>query len=158
MTTENINIACEKLYHRELNLKDLSLVDAARKALRLAYAPYSQFRVGVVLLLDNDHIILGNNQESAVFPNGLCAERVALFNLNSNLPNSKVINIVISAVNKDGKSPVCTSPCGACRQALLEQEIKQGTPIRILLDGSEYVTVVNSAQSLLPIPFLPSEV
>lgn len=158
MTIENINITCEKLRHRELSQKDLSLVDAARKALNLAYAPYSQFRVGAALLLDNESVVFGNNQESAVFPNGLCAERVALFNLNSNQPGAKVINIVISAVNKLGNSPVCISPCGACRQAILEQEIKQGTPIRIILDGSDYVTIIDSAQSLLPIPFLPSEV
>ncbi|MFV0505259.1 MAG: cytidine deaminase [Bacteroidales bacterium] len=158
MAIENINITCEKLLHRELNNKDLSIINEARRALKKAYAPYSLFKVGVALSLENESIITGNNQESAVFPNGLCAERVALFTLNSNRPNSKVINIAISAVNKQGNSPVCISPCGACRQAILEQEIKQDAPIRILLDGSVYVMIVNSAQFLLPIPFLPSEV
>ncbi|MEH6706281.1 MAG: cytidine deaminase, partial [Galbibacter orientalis] len=55
-----------------------------------AYAPYSKFRVGAALVLENDEVVVGNNQENAVFPSGLCAERVAIYQAGALYPNISI--------------------------------------------------------------------
>ena len=118
-----------------------------------AYAPYSNFQVGVSILLANNKVVLGNNQENIAFPSGLCAERVALFYANANY-KEKVKTIVI--VSKGDLIPdnQVISPCGSCRQVILESEKRQGTPIKIVLvSQNKSVYVFNSILDLLPFGF-----
>jgi cytidine deaminase len=123
---------------------------------RQAYAPYSEFYVGAAVLLDNGVIVTGNNQENAAYPSGLCAERVALFYAGSQYPGLAVRAIAISAQTR-GRQTNTISPCGACRQVLLETENRYRRPIKILFCGPEKVYVAESAASLLPLSFSGSD-
>ncbi len=138
----------------ELNETDRKLVEQSQKALNASYSPYSRFRVGAAVLLENGKIITGNNQENAAYPSGLCAERVALFYANAQYPETSVKAIAISA-SGDNKNftKEFISPCGSCRQVILETENRFKTPIRIILYGSDKIVVFESASSLLPMAF-----
>jgi cytidine deaminase len=129
------------------------LIAAAKHATEKSYAPYSNFKVGAALLLENGEIITGNNQENAAYPSGLCAERVAIFYANSIYPDQKVIAIAIAAFTNNTFTKDAITPCGGCRQVLLEAEKRFGTPMRILMCGEESVYVVNSMKDLLPLSF-----
>ena len=98
------------------------LINAAKHATEKSYAPYSNFKVGAALLLENGEIITGNNQENAAYPSGLCAERVATFYANSVYPNEKVVAIAIAAWSNGKFTDDVITPCGGCRQVLLETE------------------------------------
>ncbi|MCB4807679.1 cytidine deaminase [Tamlana sp. 62-3] len=128
----------------------LKAVEARKKA----YAPYSQFHVGTALLLDNGEIVLGNNQENASYPSGLCAERTAIYYAGAQFPEAKILQMAISAssIKKETKEPI--PPCGACRQTIAEYEIKQKKPIEIYFMGhSGKVVKSNSLENLLPLMF-----
>jgi cytidine deaminase len=138
---------------KELNAIDQKLIDNAKEATSRAYSPYSGFSVGAAIHLDNGEIVQGNNQENAAYPSGLCAERVAMFYANSKFPDAALKTIAVAA-KKDGKfitDPV--TPCGSCRQALLESEIRFDNPIRVLLIGEKKIYVINGIKSLLPLSF-----
>ena len=136
----------------ELPREEQALAEAARRATAQAYAPYSHFQVGAALLLADGTVVTGSNQENAAYPSGLCAERVALFQANHRFPEQPVKALAIAAVS--GGRPASTiSPCGACRQVLLETEQRYGQHIRILLCGVDEITVVESAEALLPLCF-----
>ena len=134
--------------------EDSALLEQAKKAVDKAYAPYSHFQVGAALLLENGKIIIGNNQENAAYPSGMCAERVAIWSAASHHPGIVVKKIAI-AVKSQGKmidKPV--APCGACRQSLLEYEIKQDEAIEVFFMGEiGKVVKANSLQDLLPFSF-----
>lgn len=152
-TTEIRIIVYEYLSIDELSGNDQNLLQEARRITALAYAPYSGFHVGAAVLLENGTIVTGNNQENSAYPSGLCAERVALFYANANYPEASVKAIAISAA-KNGilvNEPV--KPCGSCRQALAEAEVRFETPIRIILDGQDSIMVLNGVESLLPLSF-----
>ena len=130
----------------------------AVEARKKAYAPYSKFQVGAALLLDNNEVVTGNNQENASYPSGLCAERTAIYYAGSQYPNAKILKIAISAgaVHKQTIKPI--PPCGACRQAIAEYEIKQESPIEIFFMGEiGSVAKSNSLSNLLPFTFDKSE-
>lgn len=130
------------------------LVVKAREAAGRAYAPYSNYRVGAAVLLENGEIITGNNQENAAYPSGLCAERVAIFYAGAQYPDVPVVSIAIAAFT-DGKfqdEPV--PPCGGCRQVLHEKESQGGSPMEVILYGNNRIQVLRSASDLLPIPFI----
>ena len=132
----------------------INLMDNAIKARNRAYAPYSNFNVGAALLLDNGEIITGNNQENASYPSGLCAERTAIYYAGSQFPNAKVLKMAITAgaKGKDTNNPI--PPCGACRQAIAEYEVKQDAPIEIYFMGKTgKVVQSNSLANLLPLIF-----
>ena len=137
----------------ELPENDRALLLEARHITSSAYAPYSGFHVGAAVLLDNGKIITGNNQENSAYPSGLCAERVALFYANANFPDSSVKAIAVSATKNSSKTVEPVKPCGSFRQALAEAEARFGTPIRIILDGSNSIMVLNGIESLLPLSF-----
>ena len=119
-----------------------------------AYAPYSNFSVGAAVLLATKTVVLGNNQENAAFPSGLCAERVAVFNASANHPGVPIIQIAISASSSKNKVSHPVAPCGACRQAISEYEIGQEQAIRILfMGGSGEVYETSSIKDLLPLSF-----
>lgn len=119
-----------------------------------AYAPYSQFRVGAALLLDNGKVILGSNQENAAYPSGLCAERVAIFQAGAVYPNAKILKMAITAASDTNKTTSPIPPCGSCRQSIAEYEIRQETPIEIYFMGEEgAVYKSDSLKNLLPFMF-----
>jgi cytidine deaminase len=133
---------------------DISVVNKAFEAMKKAYAPYSKFKVGAALLLEDGQIIQGNNQENIAYPSGLCAERVALFHAGAQFPGIAVDLICIVA--KGDLMPISQllSPCGACRQVMLESENRQNKPIRIILVNQDNRTMcIDSVQNLLPFGF-----
>lgn len=136
----------------ELSSNDILLMQKAVEARKKAYAPYSKFNVGCALLLDNGKIILGNNQENAAYPSGMCAERVAIWKAGSEYPNMKVKKIAITAASTQIEVNTPIGPCGACRQTLSEYEINQKEPIEILFMG-EVGQVVKTASLLSLLPF-----
>lgn len=132
------------------------LLQAAREAAHKAYAPYSKFRVGAAALLSNGEIVSGSNQENAAYPSGLCAERTTIFYANARYPEAKVLRLLIYA--ETDKGPVLTpiTPCGACRQVLLEKESTQGQPMQVTLAGAtDLYHLPGIAGALLPLSFVP---
>ena len=119
-----------------------------------AYAPYSKFKVGAALLLDNGEIITGSNQENASYPSGLCAERTAVYYAGAKYPDAKIKCIAVSATSL--KRPVTSPvpPCGACRQALVEYEVKQNANMEVYFMGETGAVVkAESVKDLLPLLF-----
>jgi cytidine deaminase len=119
-----------------------------------AYAPYSKFRVGAALLLDNGKIVLGSNQENAAYPSGLCAERVAVFQAGAIYPNAKILKMAITAASDTNQTTAPIPPCGSCRQSIAEYEIKQEVPIEIYFMGEiGSIYKSDSLKNLLPFMF-----
>ena len=138
----------------ELNVPDALLVKEAREITVAAYAPYSKFNVGAVARLVNGELVAGTNQENASYPVGICAERVLLSSAATIHPNIAIDTMAISYNNTTGKSDHPISPCGMCRQSLVEYEERMNQPIRLILCGMEgKVIVVEKANSLLPLSF-----
>ncbi|HEY9221530.1 MAG TPA: cytidine deaminase [Lutibacter sp.] len=138
----------------ELNATVKGLMNKAIEAKQNAYAPYSKFKVGAALLLEDGTIITGNNQENAAYPSGICAERVAIWKVSSDFPDKKILKLAISASSSSQilKEPV--APCGACRQTLSEYEIKQKDKIEVYFMGEEgEIIKTESVLDLLPIAF-----
>ena len=131
-----------------------NLMQQAIEIRKKAYAPYSQFRVGAALLLDNGKIVLGSNQENAAYPSGLCAERVAIFHAGSVYPEAKILKMAITAASDNNQTKAPIPPCGSCRQSIAEYEIKQETPIEIYFMGEiGEVYKSTSLKNLLPFMF-----
>ncbi len=125
-------------------------IDASEKA----YAPYSKFKVGAAVLLKNGVKVTGSNQENAAYPSGLCAERTAVFSANAQYPDQPIVALAIAARNAKGLLNLPITPCGACRQVVLEAEHRFKHPIRILLFGQENIYIVDSINDLLPLQFV----
>lgn len=130
------------------------LIDTAKQQTQTAYAPYSKFFVGAALLLENGEILAGSNQENAAYPSGLCAERTTLFYANARFPNEKIKALAVAAFQNGEFLDVPISPCGACRQVMLEFEQKAKQPMDILLYGKQGVYLLKGATSLLPFSFV----
>jgi cytidine deaminase len=151
---EEIRIVIDKLKLEELSESDKMLVTRAREISETAYAPYSKFNVGAALLLDNNQVVTGSNQENIAYPSGLCAERVALFTAGSQFPNNKVLTLAIVAKGDLLKPGTALSPCGGCRQVMSETEMRQKQPFRVVLaDDNDDVTIFYAASDLLPLTF-----
>ena len=135
--------------YEALSAEDRALVEAATEATQWAYAPYSNFRVGAAARLLSGEIITAANCESEVFPSGMCAERSLLYFHASNHPDNAITELAIASSPSEREC----YPCGACRQALLDAETRQGRPMRIIMAGGGRATVVDSAESLLPFTF-----
>jgi cytidine deaminase len=131
-----------------------SLMQQASQIRDKAYAPYSNFAVGVALLLDNGQVITGSNQENASYPSGLCAERTAIFYSGAQYPDAKILKMAIIAGSRDKQTTEPIPPCGACRQSISEYEVKQEHPIEIYFMGEVgKVVKSNSLANLLPLVF-----
>ncbi len=141
----------------ELEEQDRKLLEKAIETVDKAYAPYSEFHVAAALLLDNGIVITGTNQENAAYPSGLCAERVALFYANSQYPDVPVKAMAIVAYHKGEMTAYATPPCGACRQVMIETEMRFGQPIRLILGGKENILVINNVREILPLSFTHKE-
>lgn len=137
----------------ELDKTHQKLIQKAKEAAEKAYAPYSKFNVGAAVLLENDEIIQGNNQENAAYPSGLCAERVAIFYANSKYPNIPIKAIAITAITENGFITEPIAPCGSCLQVMLESENRSGKSIEVLLYGLNKITIAESIVQFLPINF-----
>lgn len=130
------------------------LMDEAVAMRKKAYAPYSQFRVGAALLLDNGKVVLGSNQENAAYPSGLCAERVAIFQAGALYPDAKIVKMAISAASDTNTTKTPIPPCGACRQSIAEYESRQDYPIEIYFMGEiGIIYKSDSLKNLLPFMF-----
>ena len=131
-----------------------SLMAEAHRVRLKAYAPYSNFLVGAALILDNGEVITGNNQENASYPSGLCAERTAIYYAGSQYPDNKIIKMALTAGSTLSQTITPIPPCGACRQAIAEYEVKQESPIEIYFMGETGRVVKSSSLSdLLPLIF-----
>lgn len=131
-----------------------SLMDAAFEAREKAYAPYSKFLVGAALLLDNGEVVSGNNQENACYPAGLCAERTAIFYASARYPDAKMVSMAISARAKGKETTTPIPPCGVCRQAIAEYEIRQQSPISLFFMGERGEVIKSeSLENILPLLF-----
>ncbi|MCD8439251.1 cytidine deaminase [Tenacibaculum finnmarkense] len=138
----------------ELTAEDTLLMNKAIEARAKAYAPYSKFNVGAAFLLENGEIILGNNQESAAYPSGMCAERVGVWRVGSEFPGIKIKKLAITAVSQNMTVDKPIGPCGACRQTLSEYEINQKEPMEVLFMGEVgKIIKTTSLLSLLPFSF-----
>jgi cytidine deaminase len=139
---------------QELPLVEQNLMLKAIEVRKNAYAPYSKFRVGAALLLDNGQIIVGSNQENAAYPSGLCAERVAIFYAGAIYPEATILKMAITAASENNKTITPVPPCGACRQSIAEYEIRQDTPIEIYYMGETgSIHQSESLKNLLPFMF-----
>ena len=145
-----------ELYHslQELPAEDQQLILKAREACNTSYSPYSNFRVGAALLLEDGQIVIGSNQENAAYPDGLCAERVAFFASGALHPNKRVVKVAIAANRAGTSNFVAASPCGSCRQVMLEYETKQMHPIELITHwGEEHFIKATAIADLLPFSF-----
>lgn len=150
----NLHIGIRIYTYEELDAADRELIDAAREATHRSYAPYSHFSVGAAARLTDNTVVCGSNQENAAYPSGLCAERTTLFYANSRYPDQAVTTLAIAARNEQGEfldDPI--PPCGACRQVMLETEVRYRQPMRILLYGRKGIYEVKKVGDLLPLSF-----
>ncbi len=156
MNTQNFTISYETFAGiEELSETDKMLCEKAKNALTTSHSPYSKFRVGTVILLDDDQLVLGSNQENVAYPSGLCAERVALFTIGANYPNAVIKTMAITAQTDNFKIVNPVTSCGACLQVMIEAEKRQNSPIEVLfycIDGA--ILKVKSIKSLLPFGFV----
>jgi cytidine deaminase len=138
----------------DLKNEDADLLQQARRITQTAYAPYSHFCVGAAAILNNGRIVKGTNQENASFPVGICAERSLLASAAALFPAAFIKTMAISYHNHNGNSNQPVSPCGMCRQALLEHEKRYQHPVRLLLSGMEgKVYLLEKSSLLLPLSF-----
>lgn len=154
MNIRELVIPIKVVSYDELDAVERRLVDEARKMTYNSYAPYSKFSVGAAILLSNGEIIPGANQENAAYPSGICAERSAAYFAHARYPDAKFEAIAIAARDTSGNymvNPI--SPCGACRQALLEYETIAGERVKVILAGAESLYILPSVKSLLPLAF-----
>jgi cytidine deaminase len=138
----------------ELSPAYRKLVEEAEEATHSSYSPYSHFCVGAAIQLQDGTVVRGSNQENAAYPSGLCAERTAAFSAATAHPGKRMEAIAIVARPEGAGVYVPVSPCGACRQVLLEYEYKQGTPIQVLMGGpDDQIYLMPSVATLLPVEF-----
>jgi len=138
----------------ELSQNDQELLRDAAAARENAYAPYSKFKVGAAVLLENGEVVIGNNQENASYPSGLCAERVAIFHAGAKYPGVAIKAIAISAASSKQEVGEPAAPCGNCRQSIIEYEQKQRAPISLLMSSDTGpIYKCNSTSDILPLAF-----
>ncbi len=148
---QTVSIPYNRISTRELSPEDQELERAALEVAKQAYAPYSHFLVGVALRLSNGTIVTGSNQENAAYPSGICAERTAIFYAGAQYPNEAINTLLLVAINRDGRVEQI-SPCGSCRQVLMESAGRH-KPFRVLLCGGEETVILDDCRQLLPFGF-----
>ena len=153
----DISVQVQFCQMEELSADEQRLVQLAIKATNNSYAPYSHFCVGAGIRLENGMEIMGANQENAAFPSGLCAERTAIFGAQAQYPDQHIEAIAIAARNADGLMAKPVSPCGSCRQVMLEIEDRYKKPMKVYLYGTEGVYVIQSVKELLPLCFVDAD-
>ncbi len=157
MKKVDIVVNVEELSFDELSKEEQELVEMARQATRESNAKFSNFCVGAALRLKNGKTIIGANQENASFPLSMCAERTAIFTAQVNYPEQPIECMALCARNVDGFMARPVSPCGACRQVMIEVERRYGEDMRIILSGTETTYRLKSARDLLPLCFVEDD-
>lgn len=157
MNQSTLSITYREYLYSELPDLDRQLVDEAILATDNSYAPYSHFRVGAAIRLSDGSIVRGANQENAAFSVTICAERSAIFAAQANHPELSILSIAIAARNDNGLMDHPVSPCGSCRQVILEMEERYKQPVRVLLYGKERVYQLDTIRDLLPLCFVDSD-
>ena len=150
----DIKLQIKECQLEELSEIDRAIVESAIQATDNSYAPHSHFQVGACVLLADGTILRGCNQENAAFPAGICAERSAIFAAGAQHPDQAVKILAIAARDTQGEltqEPV--SPCGTCRQVMIETETRFGQPIHILLYGQRCIYVMDGIRNLMPLSF-----
>lgn len=142
MEKKNISFDYMIIDNEELDSKYRELVVRVKEVQKSAFAPYSNFHVGAGVLLENGEIITSTNQESEVYPSGICAERSLLYFVQANHIDRKIVAMAVTA-----------PPCGACRQVMVDTEKRNGQPIPIIIIGEERVRLIPQTKDLLPITF-----
>lgn len=138
----------------ELPEEARTLMLKAIETRKKAYAPYSKFKVGAAVLLENGEVVVGSNQENASYPSGLCAERVAIFASGAQHPGVQIKMLAVTAASELSTTLTPIPPCGACRQSIAEYEVKQDMPISIYFMGETgKVIKANSLKDILPLLF-----
>lgn len=137
----------------ELSAQDRILAEAAVKATRNAYTPYSHFNVGAAIRLSNGEIVTGANQENMAYPSGLCAERTAMFHASAQYPDAAMEALALAAVKNGELCPVPATPCGACRQVMAEYQDRGNRPMEIIMVGSEKIWKFSRVDDILPFIF-----
>ncbi len=154
MKTESLQITYSIYDFTELIDQDRLLVEAAKISTKNSYAPYSKLSVGAAVLLENNQVVCGSNQENAAYPTGICAERNALFSANSTYPNQPVVALAIAALTNGEFLSEPLSPCGSCRQVMSEIEKRYGKAIKVILYGTKHTIIINNGSTqLLPLSF-----
>ncbi len=153
---ETIQLKQNMLFCRfdELTNDEQQLVRKAMDATDNSYSPYSKFRVGAAIRLADGREIIGANQENAAFPVTLCAERTAIFAAQAQYPDQPIVALAIAARNENGFTVDPVSPCGSCRQVILEIEQRYHQSVKIYLYGTRGVYVINTVRDLLPLCFV----
>jgi cytidine deaminase len=149
-----LKIQIHECQFADLTDEERQLLNEAIEATERSYAKYSQFHVGASVVLQNGVHVMGCNQENAAFPAGICAERSAIFAAGAQYPDQPVRMLAIAARNTKGElteEPV--SPCGTCRQVMIETETRFQQPIRILLYGQRRIFVMDGIRQLMPLSF-----
>lgn len=157
MKEKKIEINVEELSFEELPLDQQELVKAACDATGSSYAKYSNFNVGAAIRLGDGQIVIGANQENAAFPVSLCAERTAIFAAQVSHPELPITQIAITAKNKNGFLVNPVTPCGSCRQVMLEMEDRYQNNMTVLLYGTSKIYRLLSAKDLLPLCFVDAD-
>ena len=154
MTNKEIKIAyTEYASLDELSTEDRLLAESAIEAVGTSYAPYSKFNVGAAVRFADGDIIKGSNQENAAFPSGTCAERTALFYASASRPDEPMNALAIAAAQNGELIPEPVAPCGACRQVMIQYQLKSGNPMEIILIGANRIWKFANVESLLPFIF-----
>ncbi|MDR0812238.1 MAG: cytidine deaminase [Paludibacter sp.] len=153
MENKIIETKVEIYRYEELSETEQNLLEQAKAQVFKSYAPYSEFHVGAAILLANGETVIGSNQENSAYPSGLCAERTAMFYANARYPDSPIEMLAIAAHTKGKFLAEPITPCGACRQALLETEMRFGKPVKILLYGTQAVYKIEGIAQMLPLCF-----
>lgn len=153
MTEKTISFSYNECPLEELSEDDRRTVEAAMEATCKSYAPYSKFHVGAAARLADGSIVQGCNQENAAYGATICAERTALYAAGVAKPREAVVAIAVAARFHDSLVEEPVSPCGICRQAMVQAEKRYGRPMRVLLCGRDRVVVVDGAKALLPMAF-----
>ena len=153
MKEQNLNIRYMVVQLSELSQQEQELVNRAKAATSNAYANYSHFYVGAALLLGDGRIVIGANQENAAFGVTLCAERSAIFAAQAQQPGKAILAIAIAARTENGFTKQPISPCGSCRQVMVEIEKRYQQPLHIVLYGENAIYVIESIKNLMPLSF-----
>ena len=137
----------------DLDVLQQKVVEEAINSIETSYSPYSNFAVGAALLLDDESIITGSNQENMAYPSGTCAERAALFAYGSKGISNNILKLAVFAKFHDSDTFTTGAPCGACRQVMLEYELKQENPFEVIFFHDDNYIISTSAKALLPFHF-----
>lgn len=153
MKEKELSVKYRVCTYEELSPSQQELVSIAKQMTETSYCPYSHFHVGAAARLGNGMIVRGSNQENAAYPSALCAERTCLFAAGANYPKEPVMSLAVACFSQGAFLDTPGSPCGACRQVMVETEHRSRAKMEVILYGEREIYVFESAADLLPFVF-----